>query len=385
MSEGVAIQRGLRNVVFTETSISDIDGERGRLTYRGRDAGSLALNHTFEDVLHLLLLSELPGEAASDSPASNSSSSSSAHERLDQILSGARDIPEHVKGLIRLLPADVDPMSALRTSVSALSLAGPSWPPTLDQAAQVIAKVPTLVAYRHRVRAGLPPVDPDPELSLSANYLYMLTGERPAASKVKALGAYLVLTAEHGMNASTFAARVTVSTQSDLISAVTTAIGTLKGPLHGGAPSEVSHMLSEIGEKERAEAYLRGILERGERIVGFGHRVYRTRDPRAIALASVARELAGSEPWFELALHVEEVATRLLEEYKPGRRLYTNVEFFAAAVLNAIELPPELYTPTFAVARTGGWMAHVLEQAADNQIIRPSAVYREPGGKRTSC
>jgi len=355
MSAGMAVQKGLRDVVVATTSISDIDGERGRLVYRGYEIGDLVENHTFEDVLHLLLVGELPQDAAAGSTRPGQ------HERLNAILSGMRDVPHYVKELLRLLPAEVDPMSALRTSVSALTVDGPPWPPTLEQAAEIIAKVPTLVAYRHRVRRGLAPVDPDPALSLAANYLYMLTGERPGESKVRALDAYLVLTAEHSMNASTFAARVTISTQSDLVSAAATAIGTLKGPLHGGAPSEVSHMLNEIGEKDRAEAYLRGILERGERIMGFGHRVYRTRDPRAIALASVARKLAGDEPWFDLALHVEEVATRLLEEYKPGRRLYTNVEFYAAAVLNAIELPPELFTPTFAVSRTGGWMAHMLE------------------------
>jgi len=370
MAEGVAIQKGLKDVVFTTTSISEIDGEQGRLTYRGREIGSIVENHTFEDVLHLLLIGDFP-KAESDDEAQ-----SSAHRRLDEILAGARDVPDHVKELVRLLPADVDPMSALRTSVSALGDARFTWPPTLDQAAEIVAKVPTLVALHHRIKAGLDPIDPDPALNLSANYLYMLAGERPTSTKVKALDAYLTLTAEHGMNASTFAARVTASTQSDLISAITTAIGTLKGPLHGGAPSEVSNMLSEIGTKERAESYLRGILERGERIMGFGHRVYRTKDPRAIALAGVARKLAGSEPWFDLALYVEDVATRLLEEYKPGRRLRTNVEFFAAAVLNAIELSPELFTPTFAVARTGGWMAHLLEQAADNQIIRPRAHYR---------
>jgi citrate synthase len=203
----------------------------------------------------------------------------------------------------------------------------------------------------------------------------MLKGTDPSPAHVRALDAYLILTQEHGMNASTFAARVVTSTRSDLVSAVTAAIGALKGPLHGGAPSEVTAMIEAIGTKENAEPWMRRALENGERLMGFGHRVYKTLDPRASALRTVASELAADDPWFELATHVEQVALRLLAEHKPERKLNTNVEFYAAAVMRAVGLPDELFTPTFAMSRTVGWCAHVMEQAANNRLIRPESIY----------
>lgn len=363
MNQG-AVHRGLRGIVVAETALSLVDGEQGRLIYRGHEAGQLARERTFEDVAHLLWLGRLPD--AEESAA------------FAQRLAAARELPEWVVQVMTALPPEMQMMDVLRTAVSALGTPEYGWPPAVDQALTVTARLPTIVAWRHRLRQGLAPVAPRPDLGHTANYLYMLFGAEPHPAKVAALDAYLVLTAEHGMNASTFSARVTASTQSDLISALTTAIGTMKGPLHGGAPSEVESMLGEIGSPDRAEAYLRGKLERGERLMGFGHRVYKTRDPRAAALSAVARRLAGGDPRLDLATHVEDLAVRLLAEYKPGRKLYTNVEFWAAAVLKAAGLPPELYTPTFTIARVVGWAAHILEQAAENQLIRPEARYVGP-------
>jgi citrate synthase len=250
------------------------------------------------------------------------------------------------------------------------------WPPSPQQAEYVTALLPTVIAHRHRAMLGLEPIEPNPELDHVANYLYMLTGLMPDEAHVRALTAYLILTMEHGMNASTFSARVTLSTQSDLFAAVSAAIGTMKGPLHGGAPSEVISMLEEIGYPVNAEPWLREVLDRGGRLMGFGHRIYKTKDPRAEALRQVTETLPGGDTEaYELALHIERTAIRLLEEYKPGRRLYTNVEFYAAAIMKAVQLPAELFTPTFTAARAVGWTAHCLEQASTNRIFRPQSTY----------
>jgi citrate synthase len=358
------LHKGLRGITVAETSLSLIDGEQGRLIYRGYEAGRLARERSFEEVAHLLWFGRLP-----DGPEGAAFAAR---------LTAERDLPDWAARVIDSLPPDMAMMAVLRTAVSALGAGAATWPPTVEQALSVTAKVPTIVARRWRKLQGLEPVAPRPDLGHAANYLHMLTGEMPTPAQVGALEAYLVLTVEHGMNASTFSARVTASTQSDLISAVTTAIGTMKGPLHGGAPSEVADMLEEIGSRENAEAWLRTRLERGERIMGFGHRVYKTRDPRAEALSAVARRLAGGDERLDLATYVEDLAVRLLDAYKPGRRLYTNVEFWAAAVLKCVQMDPALYTPTFTVARTVGWTAHILEQAADNQLIRPDARYVGP-------
>jgi len=355
------VHAGLAGVVASATRISLVDGERGRLVYRGHWAKELAVNYTFEHVAHLLWFGCLPTD--------------------DQLLAMRRRmaewrrLPQHVKTILDVLPPDVDMMSALRTAISAF--AGPEfeWPPTPDQAMHLTAVVPAIIAYRFRKLQGLDPVAPREDLSHTANYLYMLRGEEPSSAHVAALDAYLILTAEHGMNASTFAGRVTISTRSDLVSAVASAIGAMKGPLHGGAPAEVDDTLSAIGTKENAEPYLRALLMRGERIMGFGHRVYKTRDPRAAALSEVARRVAGEDPWLDLATHVEDVAVRLLAEFKPGRKLYANVEFYASAVLRAVGLDRTLYTPTFTVARMAGWTAHALEQAEEDRIIRPESLY----------
>ncbi len=364
--ERARVYKGLRGIAVAETALSHIDGERGHLIYRGIDARRLAQERSYEEVAHLLWYGRLPDRTET--------------EALRGRMAAARALPTHVARLMGDLPPEMGMMSVLRTAVSALGGPEHGWPPTGEQALELTAKLPTIVAHRHRRLLGLEPVAPRSDLGHAANYPWMLFEREPSAAQSRALEAYLVLTAEHGMNASTFAARVTASTQSDLISAVTSAIGAMTGPLHGGAPSEVDEMLAEIGSLAQAEPYLRAKLERGERIMGFGHRVYKTRDPRAEALSAVARSLAGDDEELRLAAHVEDVATRLLAEYKPGRRLYTNVEFWAAAVLKCVAMPKALYTPTFTVARVAGWTAHVLEQAADNHLIRPDAVYVGPPG-----
>lgn len=352
---------GLDGVVAADTLLSLVDGENGHLVYRGHWAKDLAVHHDYEEVVYLLFRGKLPNE--------------SELKEFKAQLAGKREMPAHVRAVIDLLPKDADMMSVLRTAVSAMGTSEYQWPPTEEQALNVIAVLPTIIAYRHRQLAGAEFLPPRADLDHVANYLYMIHGTVPPASHVRALNAYFVLTAEHGMNASTFSGRAILSTQSDLISAATGAIGAMKGPLHGGAPSEVIAMLNDIGTKDNAEAWIRAKLERGERLMGFGHRVYKTRDPRAMALREVTEQLTGEDPWFDFALHVENTAIRLLEEYKPGRRLYTNVEFYAAAVLRTVALPEELFTPTFSASRMAGWTAHLLEQAPVNRIFRPQSNY----------
>ncbi|TJY42194.1 citrate synthase/methylcitrate synthase [Cohnella pontilimi] len=356
---------GLEGVVAAETEIGHVDGERGHLIYRGYWAKDLAVNHSFEETAYLLWYGALPDARQLAA--------------LEERMRAARALPEALRRVLDALPAELPMMGVLQASVATLSgIASAGWPPSAAQAEFLTALLPTVIAYRYRRLRGLPPVEPDPSLDHAANYLYMLTGEMPNSDHAKALTAYLILGMEHGMNASTFAGRVTLSTQSDLFTAVSAAIGTMSGPLHGGAPSEVIAMLEEIGTEENAEPWLRCKLENGGRLMGFGHRIYKTKDPRAEALRIVTERLTGRDHAFEFALHVEKTAIRLLEEYKPGRRLYTNVEFFAAAIMTAIELPAELFTPTFTAARTVGWTAHMLEQSAHNRIFRPLSVYTGP-------
>ncbi len=248
----------------------------------------------------------------------------------------------------------------------------------LEQAEYVVAMFPTIVAAYWRLRHGQRPIAPRADLRHAANYLYLLTGDTPHPDQSRALETYLNTVSDHGLNASTFTARVIISTQSDLISAITGAVGALKGPLHGGAPGPALDMVFEIGTADRAEAVLREKLERGERLMGFGHRVYKVRDPRADVLAEAAERLyrdAGDRALYDLVRVVEAKAIELLEEYKPGRRLQTNVEFYTALLLHGLNLPTDLFTPTFAIGRVVGWVAHCLEQSATGRIIRPESVY----------
>jgi citrate synthase len=355
---------GLEGIVAAETDIGEVDGEKGRLIYRGHWAKELAENHRYEEVAYLLWLGSLPDA-----------------DQLDELSSAMRNhrrLPRHVAVIIDALPSDMPMMSVLRTAVSALGDDSFDWPPTIGQATALTAIIPTITAYRHHRMNGTSCPEPDDSLDHTSNYLYMLNGRYPTRAQVAGLNAYLVLTMEHGMNASTFAARVVSSTQSDLVSAVSAAIGAMKGPLHGGAPSEVVAMLEAIGVKERAESWLRNELMQGRRLMGFGHRVYKTLDPRAEALRTIVQNMAEEDPWFDLGLHVERIALALLQEFKPGRNLFTNVEFYAAAVLKTINLPAPLFTPTFTIARVVGWTAHVLEQSKNNRIFRPLSLYTGP-------
>ncbi|MEK8131031.1 citrate synthase/methylcitrate synthase [Paenibacillus filicis] len=352
---------GLEGIVATQTGISMVDGENGRLVYRGCWAKDLVIGHSFEEAAYLLWHGRLPD--------------SKELVQLKETLQTHRVLPVSIVRLIEALPPDLDVMSALRTIISGMGGNFQAWPPTIDDGIRLTAAVPTIIAAVYRRSKGLPAVTPDPKLDTVAHYLYLLTGTAPTPSQVAAMSAYGILTMEHGLNASTFAARVVTSTASDLASAVCAAIGAMKGPLHGGAPSEVLSMLDEIGTKSKAEPWLRERLERGERLMGFGHRVYKTRDPRAEALRTVTASLTSDDPWLDLAVHVENTAIRLLEEYKPGRRLYTNVEFFAAAVMRSVSMPAELFTPTFTASRMVGWTAHIVEQAANNRIFRPQSTY----------
>jgi citrate synthase len=359
------VSNGLQGVSIGGTEIGLVDGENGRLVYRGHDAERLAQEATYEDTAFLLWHGRLPSD----------------DERADlsRALAEGMTAPAPVIETIRGLGEDVLVIDALRTGLShwsALRRRGEGG--DADDATWAVGATIGLVADIQRVRRGEDPVAADPGCGVVENYLTKMNGERPPAARARALDAYFTLAAEHGMNASTFTARVIVSTLSDLGSGLVGAVCAMKGRLHGGAPSHVITMLEEIGTADNAEPWLRARLEGGDRLMGFGHRVYKTYDPRARALGVVAQELASQDERLALARHVEETAVRLLEEYKPGRRLYTNVEYYAAAVLGNIQLPPDLYTPTFAAARTAGWTAHMLEQLAHNKLIRPSVDYVGP-------
>lgn len=356
---------GLEGVVAGETDIGLVDGEKGYLVYRGYWAKELAVSRSYEEVAYLLWNSRLPD----------------ADElgQLKQEMAAARTIPAYLKQIIDLLPPSIPMMLVLQSAVAALGdKDNATWPPTLQQAIRLTSVLPAIIAYRYRRLNNLPAVEPLAELGHAANYLYMLTGQVPEEAHVQALSAYQILCMEHGMNASTFASRVVLSTESDMCAAVCGAIGAIEGPLHGGAPSEVISMLEEIGTMDRAEPWIRGVLENRGKIMGFGHRIYKTKDPRAEALMIATEAMIGKDPSFDLAIHVEHTAVRLLEEYKPGRRLYTNVEFYAAAILKALHLDPDIFTPTFTAGRIVGWTSHILEQAENNRIFRPQSVYTGP-------
>jgi citrate synthase len=353
---------GLEGIVAATTAISKVEGTVGRLIYRGYNIHELARTTSFEEVAHLLWFGHLPNQKELTD--------------LNARLVAARTFPSAVVQILRNLPSSAEPMDALRTAVSAWGAMVIHGKPTMDQAIAVTTHFPLFVAAFHRLRTGQEPLKSRPELGYAANYLYLLTGQIPKEEHVRALNAYLVLLADHGMNASTFTARVVASTESDIASAVVAALGALKGPLHGGAPSKVLDMLHEIGTVENAEPWLRRAVIHGERLMGFGHRVYKTEDPRAEELRGMARVADPQE--FVLARRVEELTIALLEELKPGRRLYTNVEFYSAVLLNSVGLPADLFTPTFAVSRVSGWTAHILEQINNNRLIRPEADYTGP-------
>ena len=367
------VPKGLEGVVVADTTVGDVRGLEGFYHYRQYSAVDLAKSRPLEDVWYLLFKGRLPATLAE-------------RESFAADVRPRRTIPPAVAAVLSEIAAAGEtfvPFDALRT---ALSLYGATLgfrashdvdDATLrDNALSTCAVVPTLICALWRLRQGEQPIEPRADLAYAANYLYMMQGTEPSAEHAAAVEKYLISTIDHGFNASTFTARVITSTGADLMAAVVGALGALSGPLHGGAPSRALQMLDEIGTADRAEAWLRSAVERGDRLMGFGHRVYKTDDPRSLMLREVADSLGGDK--MELARHIEATAVRVLEELKPGRRLYTNVEFYAGIVMDRCGIPRELFTPTFGASRTIGWCTHVLEQAADNRLIRPSAQYVGP-------
>jgi citrate synthase len=356
---------GLEGVVAATTSLSEVDGARGELTIAGFPVGELASNATFEEAVWLLWHGDLP--------------TAQELEAFRAELAGKRELPDAATSLLRdAAAANLDSMDALRMAAGTISLAS-------TDAARILATMPAIVATYSRLKRGEVPVSPRPDLGHAANMLYMLTGDTPEPERVRALETYLNTVIDHGLNASTFTVRVIISTGSDLVSAIVGGLGALKGPLHGGAPGPALDMVFEIGTADRAELLLREKLGRGERLMGFGHRVYKVRDPRADVLAAAAERLftrAGDMKLYRLAREVESVAIRLLEEQKPGRHLQTNVEFYTALVLHGLGFDVSLFTPTFAVSRTAGWIGHAFEQQRANRLIRPQSEYVGPRGRK---
>jgi len=370
--------KGLEGVVIGESKVCHIDGEAGELVYAGYEIEDLARNTTFEEVIHLLWNGELPTRSELDD--------------LRSKLGAERALDDAMLDLLRSLPRDGDPMAALRTAVSALAMwDGESEASERDdveafhrKAIRVTAKMPTLVAAFDRIRKGKDPVAPKDGLDTAANFLYMLNGEEANETRVKTMDAALVLHAEHGMNASTFSARVTAATLADYYSAITSAIGTLKGPAHGGANARVMNQLREIEEsgKEPAE-WVKEALDRKERIMGFGHRVYRAVDPRATVLRELADKImaeSGETKWLDLSDKVRDTMDREMKER--DKPIYPNVDFFSASVYTTLGIEQDLFTTIFAMSRVSGWTAHLMEQYADNRLIRPRSEYTGPTGKK---
>lgn len=361
MVDSVEVQRGLQDVVALESRICFIDGKRGRLFYRGYDIRDLAARSTFEEVAYLLWYGHLPtGRQLAE---------------LTTRLTAARSLPERLLRAIDGMPAETLPMDVLRTAVSLLAPIEPGQTrpgaSSLTGALRLTAALPTILGQFHRRRTGRPPLAPRPELSHAAYLLYALLDRAPTELETRAIDVALILHADHELNASTFAARVTASTLSDLYSAVTSAVGTLKGPLHGGANERVMELLDEVGTPARVEEGVREKLARRERIMGFGHRVYKVEDPRATVLREWSRrigEASGDLHYFEILRRLEEVVHR-------EKGLYPNVDLYSGSVYSLLGIPHDLFTPIFAAGRVAGWTAHVLEEYDDLRLIRPTARY----------
>jgi len=370
--------RGLDGVVAARTRLSHVDGDRGELIIGGYELKELAGRVSFEAAAHLLWRGTLPTR--------------DELERLRREFAALRALPEQTLEVVRAA-ARVPPIDALRMGCATLSLdlADPDdISPTadLEAAKRLTARFPTLLAAHARISDGKEPLAPRTDLPHAANFLYMLHGTEPDATAARALDTYWVTVIDHGMNASTFAGRVIASTRSDMVSAVTGSIGALKGPLHGGAPGPVLDMLLEIGSADRAEAWVRNELTAGRRIMGFGHRVYKVRDPRADVLAKVVDAMAAARledrALFDLARAVEATTLKVLDEVKPGRNLRTNVEFYTALVLQSLGLMPHSFVATFACGRVAGWCAHIMEQHAQDHLIRPQSEYVGPRGLKVN-
>ncbi|MCZ7604626.1 MAG: citrate synthase [Planctomycetota bacterium] len=358
------IAYGLQGVVIDDTRICKIDGGIGKLYYYGYSIEDLAEHCSYEEVVYLLLKGKLPNEAEL--------------KQIRKELVAARGLPYGVRDVIKSAPKTSVPMDVLRTAASTLALTDPSPNDNTDEgryqkAIRLVAQFPEIVAADYRLRRGHEPIAPDPELDHASNFLYMLHGERPGADAARTMDCALVLHAEHGFNASTFTARVIAATLSDMYSAVTGAVGALKGPLHGGANEGVIKTLLDIGEPDRVESWLNDKLQdKSFRLMGFGHRVYKVLDPRAIVLKKYSKktgEERGTTKWYEMSTQIEEL---MKTREKP---LYPNVDFYSASTYFMMGLPPEIFTPIFAVSRVAGWAAHVIEQQNHNKLIRPGAHY----------
>ena len=366
------VDRGLEGVVVGSTQLSNVEGTVGRLTYRGYDIDDLAPNATFEEVVHLLLYGHLPNRHELD--------------MLKRELGSRRSLPEPLISAMQNVPKTAWPMDVLRTIVSGLGLFSPvnahgEHLSDVHTAIELVAKMPTIVAAWDRIRRGLDPVEPRADLSQAANFLYMRSSKVPHKIEADALDTYFVLLADHSFNASTFAARVTASTRADVYASVTSALATLQGDLHGGAASAAYHTMTEVRSPDRAEQYVRDTLGRGDRIMGMGHREYKVRDPRAKHLEAMAHKLAdhvGSTKWYEIASALELASRKVLQEKKPDNTIYANVDFYTAPVLADLDIPGDEFTCLFACGRVAGWTGHILEQLADNRLIRPQATYDGP-------
>ena len=356
---------GLEGTTAARTAISDVDGEQGRLIYQGIDISELAEYSTFEETTYLIRNGKLPNTEQLGS--------------LNSQLSRNRRPQKELVDLISSLPKDAAPMDTLRTAVSAMGLYDPdtgdeSREANVRKAIRLVAQTPTLVAYIDRLRNGQEIVEPREDLSLAANFLYMLTGEEPTEESAEEFDAALVLHIDHELNASAFTSRVISATLADMYSAVTGAIGALSGPSHGGANKRVMEMLAEIGKPEKAEEYVKDALGQGDRIMGFGHRVYRVMDPRAKILKGMARNLGerhGDTKWFDISEIIEDTVIR-------EKNIFPNVDFYSASFYHELGIATDLFPAIFAMSRMSGWTAHVLEQQADNRLIRPRAEYTGP-------
>ncbi|MGW7275103.1 citrate synthase/methylcitrate synthase [Streptomyces sp. NPDC054864] len=368
----VEVPRGLAGVVVTETRLGDVRGHEGFYHYRQYSAVELARTRGFEDVWHLMFHGELPDTGQRAAFAAQTAA--------------LRRLPEEVRAALPAIArasALSGPLSGLRTALSLFG-AAKGFRPVYDidgdgrraDALAASAVVPTLLTSLYRLGQGLDPVEPRDDLSYAANYLYMLTGSEPDADRARAVEQYLISTIDHGFNASTFTARVITSTGADVAACLVGAVGALSGPLHGGAPSRALDTLDAIGTPDRIDGWIRERVLAGDRIMGFGHPVYRTEDPRSRMLRGIAQQFGG--PMVEFAIEVERQVETILAELKPGRELHTNVEFYAGVVMELCGLPREMFTPTFAAARVVGWGANILEQAEDSKIIRPAARYVGP-------
>lgn len=361
--------KGLAGVTAAETNMSFIDGEIGKLEYVGISIHDLAEHSSFEETVFLLWNGRLP--------------TASELEGFQKELRQRYELPAGMEQRLMSLPVDAQPMHVLRTMVSALSLHDhdPNIVDDLDRVRRkclnILGHAPTIIAYFDRLRRGLPLVHPDPSLGFSANFLYMLNGEKPTETMARAFDICMITHADHGLNNSTFAARVVISTLSDVYSALTAAIGSLRGPLHGGANEGVMHMLNEIPSVDAVEDYVMGKLERKEKIMGFGHRVYKAKDPRATYLMTLAKQLAedtGNADLYAKSQRIEQI----MEREVAAKGIYPNVDFYSATTYHCIGLKLDLFTPMFALSRIGGWSGHIIEQLSDNRLFRPAAAYVGP-------